>query len=71
MVGILAAVPTDGFEAVETACAEALAQGTVRRDVGINILTRRGQPPAPATIATPEALRLAHEPVATAPATTA
>ena len=64
MVGILATVPTDGLDAVEAACAEALAQGTVSRDIVINILTRRRQPPAPATIATPEALRLAHEPVA-------
>ena len=64
MVGILAAVPTDGLDAVEAACAEALDQGTVSRDVVINILTRQRQPPVPAAIATPEGLRLHHEPVA-------
>ena len=64
MVGILAAVVIDGFEAVEAACAEALAGGTISRDVVLNILTRRRQPPAPANIVTPEALRLRHEPIA-------
>jgi hypothetical protein len=64
MVGILAAVPTDGLDAVEAACTEALAQGTISRDVVINILTRQRQSPAPAIISTPEALRLTHEPVA-------
>jgi transposase len=64
MVGILAAVLTDGLDAVEAACIEALAGGTISRDVVINILTRQRQPPAPATIATPEGLRLRHEPVA-------
>ena len=61
MVGILAAVPTDGLDAVEAACAEALAGGTISRDVVINILTRQRQPPAPLNIATPEGLRLRHE----------
>lgn len=64
MVGILAAVVTDGIDAVEAACAEALAQGTISSDVVINILTRQRQPPVPATIATPEGLQLRHEPVA-------
>jgi len=64
MVGILATVPIDGLDAVEAACAEALAGGTISRDVVINILTRQRQPPRPAIIATPDALRLAHEPVA-------
>ncbi len=64
MVGILSAVVTDGVEAVEAACAEALAGGTVSRDIVLNILTRQRQPPAPLNIVTPEALRLAHEPVA-------
>jgi hypothetical protein len=64
MVGILAAVLTDGLDAVEAACIEALAGGTISRDVVINILTRQRQPPAPATIATPEGLQLRHEPVA-------
>ncbi|UAK23796.1 IS21 family transposase [Sphingomonas nostoxanthinifaciens] len=64
MVGILAAVTTDGLDAVEAACAEALAGGTVSRDVVLNVLTRQRQTAAPATIATPEALRLGREPVA-------
>jgi hypothetical protein len=64
MVGVLTAVTTDGLDAVEAACAEALAGGAVSRDVVLNILTRRREPPAPANIATPAGLRLAHEPVA-------
>jgi len=64
MVAILAAVSSDGLEAVEAACAEALAGGTASRDVILNILTRRREPPAPVAIATPEALRLHHEPLA-------
>jgi len=64
MVGILAAVTSDGIEAVEAACAEALAGGPVSRDIVLNILTRQRQPPAPLNIATPEALRLRQEPVA-------
>ena len=64
MVGILAAVPSDGLDAVEAACAEALVGGTVSRDVVLNILTRQRQPPPPLTIVTPDALRLRHEPIA-------
>jgi hypothetical protein len=64
MVDILTAVMTDGIEAVEAACAEALGSGPVSRDIVLNILTRQRQPPAPLNIATPEALRLRHEPVA-------
>ena len=64
MVGILAAVTSDGIEAVEAACAEALAGGPVSRDIVLNIRTRQRQPPAPLTIATPEGLRLRQEPVA-------
>lgn len=62
MVGILAAVTSDGLEAVEAACAEALAAGPVSRDVVLNILTRQRQPAPPLTIVTPDALRLRHEP---------
>lgn len=64
MVGILAAVTTDGLEAVEAACTEALAGGPVSRDVVLNILTRQRQPAPPANITTPDALQLRHEPVA-------
>ena len=62
MVGILAAVTSDGLDAVEAACFEALAAGPVSRDVVLNILTRQRQPPAPLTIVTPAALQLRHEP---------
>jgi transposase len=42
-VGILSAVPTHGLEAVTQACAVALAEGTVSRDVILNILSRSGE----------------------------
>ena len=64
MVEILTAVPADGLPAVEAACAEALAGGACSADVVLNILNRRRQPSAPAPIATPESLRLRHEPAA-------
>ena len=41
VVKILAAVLEDGLEAVEAACAEALAEGTSSADVVLNILARR------------------------------
>ena len=49
----------DGLEAVEAACAEALACGA---DVVLNILARHRQPPPPA-IPTPEGLQLRDQPV--------
>ena len=64
MVDILAAVLTDGLPAVEAACAQALGQGVHSADVVLNILARRREPAAPPTIATPQALRLRHEPAA-------
>ena len=64
VVKILAAVLEDGLEAVEAACAEALAEGTCSADVVLNILARRRQPEPPAPIPTPEDLRLRMEPVA-------
>jgi transposase len=64
MVKILGAVLGDGIEAVEAACAEALAEGVHSADVVLNILARRREPAPPAPIMTPEALRLAQEPVA-------
>lgn len=64
MVEILGAVLGDGIEAVEAACAEALAEGVHSADVILNILARRREPEPPAMIMTPEALRLAQEPVA-------
>jgi hypothetical protein len=64
MVEILSAVLGDGLPAVEAACAEALAEGVHSADVVLNILARRREPAPPATIMTPEALRLTHEPAA-------
>jgi hypothetical protein len=64
MVEILGAVLTDGLPAVEAACAEALREGVHSADVVLNILCRRRDPGPPATIMTPEALRLRHEPTA-------
>ena len=64
VVKILAAVLEDGLEAVEAACAEALAEGTCSADVVLNILARRRQPEPPAPIPTPAALRLRLEPKA-------
>jgi len=62
MVTILSAVLSDGLTAVEAACAEALAEGVHSADVILNILARRRAPAPAATILTPEALRLRHEP---------
>jgi hypothetical protein len=64
MVEILGAVLTDGLPAVEAACAEALADGVHSADVVLNILARSRDPGPPATIMTPDALRLACEPIA-------
>jgi transposase len=64
MVEILGAVLTDGLAAVEAACAEALADGVHSADVVLNVLARSRDPGPPATIMTPDALRLACEPVA-------
>jgi transposase len=64
MVGILTAVLSDGLPAVEAACQEALREGVHSADVVINILARRRELAPPATIMTPDALRLRHAPVA-------
>ena len=63
-VEILSAALTDGLPAVEAACAEALENGVHSADVVLNILARRRDIGPPPIIATPEALRLACEPVA-------
>jgi hypothetical protein len=61
---ILTAVLADGLQAVEAACAEATAQGVRSADVVLNILARHRNPSPPATILTPAALTLRHEPIA-------
>jgi hypothetical protein len=64
MVDILTAVLTDGLDAVDAACAEALAHNVHSAGVVLNILARHREPPPPLTIATPDALQLACEPTA-------
>jgi hypothetical protein len=64
MVDILSAVLSNGLEAVDAACAEALSNGIHSAGVVLNILARRREPEAPVTITTPDALRLNCEPVA-------
>jgi hypothetical protein len=64
MVKVLSAVLTDGLAVVETACAEALADGVHSADVVLNILWRHRDPGPAATILTPDALRLQHLPIA-------
>jgi hypothetical protein len=64
MVKILAAALTDGLPAVETACAQALAEGVHSADVILNILARQRDPGPPAPIHTPAALRLRQTPIA-------
>ena len=56
MVGILSAVLSDGLEAVETACREALEAGSA--DVILSLLARQRQPARPESISTPAHLRL-------------
>jgi len=45
-------VPTDGIEAVEAACAEALSAGIASADVVLNALSRHQQPASPENIVT-------------------
>jgi transposase len=63
-VRVLAAVLSDGLDAVEGAVREALDAGAVSDEVVLNILSRRREPPRPASIVTPEDLALMHPPVA-------
>ena len=64
MVAILSAVLTDGLPAVEAACGEALDASVHSADVILNILARRREVIPPLTIATPDALKLRHQPMA-------
>ena len=64
VVDILGAVLTDGLDAVEAACAEALSHNVHSAGVVLNILARHREPPPPLTIATPDALKLGREPAA-------
>ncbi len=64
MVDIPGAVLTDGLEAVEAACAGALANNIHSAGVELNIPARHREPPPPLTVTTPDALKLACEPEA-------
>jgi transposase len=62
-VQILKAIQTDGLEAVTVACELALEEKAISADYILNVLSRLRPTPS-VTIATPEQLRLTHEPVA-------
>jgi transposase len=64
MVLILTAVLSDGLDAVEAACQQALAENVCSAAVILNILARGRDPAQAVTILTPDALRLAIEPQA-------
>ena len=64
MVKILTAVLTDGLQAVEAACAEALAAGLTSADVILNALARRQQGTPALPMATPARLVLRLPPIA-------
>ena len=64
MVKVLTAVLTDGLQAVEGACAEALSAGIASADVILNALARRSQAPPPTPITPPERLTLTMPPIA-------
>jgi hypothetical protein len=67
MVLILTAVLSDGLDAVEAACQQALDQNVYSSADILNILARRRDPAPAMTILTPDALRLAIEPQADCP----
>jgi hypothetical protein len=63
-VKVLGAVLDHGLDAVEAACAEAIAAGIASGDVILTVLARQQQPAAPPSVTTPDALRLKIEPMA-------
>jgi transposase len=63
-VKVLGRVLDHGLDAVEAACAEALAAGIANGDVILTVLARQRQPPAVPSITTPRALQLKIEPSA-------
>jgi transposase len=64
MVTLLNAVLTDGLDAVEAACTEALADGVCTATVILNLLARQRQPAVPATLILPQHLNLGQPPLA-------
>ena len=63
-VRVLAAVMTDGLEAVEAAIREALDNGAVSDEVILNILARYRDPPSERTLDVVVDLKLSHPPIA-------
>ena len=63
-VDILARVPGHGLDAVADACNEALGNGSVSRDVIINLLARQHEEPGPGIATIPAHLELSEPPVA-------
>jgi hypothetical protein len=63
-VKVLGRVLDHGLDAVEAACAEALAAGIANGDVILTVLARQRQPPPVPSIITPHALQLKIEPAA-------
>ena len=61
---MLAAVTTEGLDAIDSGVREALDTSAVSDDVILNMLARRREPPAPLAIVTPGDLALMHLPVA-------
>jgi hypothetical protein len=64
VAAIIGAVLTDGPDTVETACTCTMSRDVHSAGVVLHILARRREPPPPLTNLTPDALRLAREPVA-------
>jgi hypothetical protein len=64
LVDILACVPTYGLDAVADACNEALGNGSVSRDVVINLLARQHEESSPEVVTIPAHLELSEPPVA-------
>lgn len=63
-VAVLSAVPEAGLQAVEGACAAALAAGLSSADAVLNLLARGREPEPPAPAPTPASLTLGLEPAA-------
>ena len=63
-VEILACVPVYGLQAVADACNQALLDGSVSRDVILNLLCRHAQEAVPETVSTPAHLALTEPPAA-------
>ena len=61
-VRVLAAISTDGLEAVEAAVGEAFDTGAASDEVILNILARRREPPADQPLSVVVDLKLKHPP---------